>query len=224
MLFIDFLSGFVIFVMFVVLWFFWRNPLEPLNVKKPGLTFILSIVAWVLMMGLNNYLLYKGMSDNYRRIIELVIPPLIVLLFVKDRLKSLGFRKKWSNLDRAWLIPSSVFFIAWLLSKPAVTTDNFVLIAQIIFFAGIGQEVYYRGFMQPRAEIVLGGRWGLVCASMLFAIYHPISKIVVQGFDIKYLGFLIVFGLMTGFSFRRSRNILPLVLFHSVYDVFRMVH
>jgi|GEM_PF-2315886 len=224
MVFINFLSVFVILAMFMVLWFFWKNALDPLNVKKPRLTFFLSIIAWIFLMGLNNYLLYQGMSDNYRRIIELMIPPVIVLLCVKDSFKSIGFRKKWSNIDLAWLIPSAVFLIAWLFSKPAITTDNLLLIAQITLFAGVSQEVYYRGFVQPRAEIVLGGGWGLVCASVLFAVYHPISKIVTQGFEVESLIFLVVFGLITGYSFRRSRNILPLALFHSMYDIFRMVH
>ncbi len=39
----------------VVLWFFRKSAIEPLRLKKPGLTSILSIVAWVLRMGLNNY-------------------------------------------------------------------------------------------------------------------------------------------------------------------------
>ncbi len=164
------------------------------------------------------------MRDNYRRVLELMMPLPIVLLGIKDCFESLELRKTWSKIDKIWLIPSAVLCIAWLLSKPVLTADGCILIAQIILFGGLGQELYYRGFIQPRAEIIFGGGWGLMCASILFATYHPISKIVLYGFEVEGLGFLVLFGLVAGFSFRRSRNIVPLALFHSLYDIFRMMH
>ncbi len=207
---------------FVYLWLFHRKNDDLSQIKRPKESLWLGTFAWVLLMFLNNLLLSYGYSVLFRQALEIIIP-VGACLYARDEMASIGLRTAWSKVDILWLIPSGIVFTAWILSGPTPSFKNILLVGFFFIFVGFSQEVFYRGFLQPRAEAVFGPNLGIIFTSILFAVYHPISKMVTQGFHHSTLVFLLIFGLMMGFSFRWSRNVWPLAIFHWVFDIAIMV-
>lgn len=65
-------------------------------------------------------------------------------------------------------------------------------LATVCLAAGLGEEIFFRGFLQAALERGLGTSAGLTAASLLFGLAHPLSPgyIVVAGAMGAYLGWL----------------------------------
>ena len=73
---------------------------------------------------------------------------------------------------------------------PLLAGSSWSDMALIALSAGVGEEMLFRGVLQSSLGAWLGIGWGLLAASMLFGLLHPISLpyILVTAFVGLYLG------------------------------------
>jgi membrane protease YdiL (CAAX protease family) len=123
-------------------------------------------------------------------------------------------------------IPPLVLFLAMLrwpigpLSKvkefcdyevvPLLRESSWSEIALVSFSAGVGEEMLFRGVFQPSIDGWLGFPWGLILASLLFGLSHPIS--------ITYMIIATILGLYLGIVLYFGGNLISCIVVHSLYD------
>jgi membrane protease YdiL (CAAX protease family) len=88
--------------------------------------------------------------------------------------------------------------------------------ALIALSAGVGEEMLFRGVLQPSLAAKVGVGWGLALASILFGLLHPIS--------IPYIYATIAVGLYLGAQFLITGNLLAVMVTHALYDFILMAY
>jgi len=138
----------------------------------------------------------------------------------------------WSAHDATWgvvaAIPLTLMFLAMLrwpigplgwVKKffdtdvaPLLAKSSWAEIALISVSAGVGEEMLFRGVLQAWLSGIswLGAAWGLVLASLLFGLLHPIS--------IVYMVIAAFLGLYLGTVWILGQNLLMVMVTHAVYD------
>ncbi len=137
---------------------------------------------------------------------------------------------KWSPRDAAWgaaaALPLIALFLAVLrwpigpLAKvkqmceedivPLFDRSYWSELALISLTAGVGEEMLFRGVIQATLTDWLGVGWGLLLASLLFGVLHPMSVFYVV--IITFLGFCL------GWIWIDNGNLLTVMVTHAVYD------
>lgn len=158
------------------------------------------------------------------KVILLIILPAVALLLVRRGVQ-IDFRKGAAR----WWAPAIVILIWTVLSQVAPWNPTFAIAGMDPVFvitaavataltAGVGEELFYRRWLQTRLEAGLGAWAGIVISSLAFALMHLGSHgtgdllidvarvIVVQG----------SFGLFLGIMWWRYRNLTANVIVHVV--------
>ena len=123
-------------------------------------------------------------------------------------------------------VPSCLMFLAMLrwpigpLSRvkkfcdhevvPLLDESSWSEIALVSFSAGVGEEMLFRGVVQTSIGSWLGLAWGLVLASLLFGLFHPIS--------LTYMIIAAILGLYLGAVMIAGGNLLSVMVVHALYD------
>jgi membrane protease YdiL (CAAX protease family) len=94
--------------------------------------------------------------------------------------------------------------------RPLFAPCTVLELALIAMLAGVGEELFFRGFLQG-----LAGRWltpwgGLLAASVLFGLMHPITP--------AYIVLAAALGAYLGWVQLATENLLVVIVAHSVYD------
>ena len=95
--------------------------------------------------------------------------------------------------------------------------------------AGVGEELFYRYWLQTRAEALLGRWGGIVLASFAFAIMHLGGDRQANGLLVEVAAVVIVqgsFGIMLGYLWSKYRNLALIIAAHILangYAVFAYV-
>lgn len=91
--------------------------------------------------------------------------------------------------------------------------DLFVLAA----IAGIGEEMLFRGALQPWLERSLGMNAGLIISSIVFGLVHAVTPL--------YALLATLIGIYLGLSldYGGTRNLLIPIIIHALYDFFAFV-
>jgi len=94
--------------------------------------------------------------------------------------------------------------------RPLLQSRPWHDLAIISVAAGVGEEMLFRGVIQGALGRLLGPAPGLVLASLVFGVLHPITPAytLIAGFLGAYLGAV---WLLTG-------NLLPVMIAHGLYD------
>jgi membrane protease YdiL (CAAX protease family) len=165
------------------------------------------------------------------KLIFLIVIPGALLLLVRRGVQ-IDFRKSAAR----WWAPAIVIVVWAILSQVAPWNPTFdiggldlafVVIAAVAtaLTAGVGEELFYRRWLQTRLEAGLGPWTGIVIASLAFALMHLGSHgtgelfvdvarvIVVQG----------SFGLFLGIMWWRYRNLVANVVVHIVANGWAVV-
>jgi membrane protease YdiL (CAAX protease family) len=80
--------------------------------------------------------------------------------------------------------------------------------------AGGTEEILFRGYVQPRLNLLLKNPWlAIVCSSVLFAVAHYTNSSPTK------MLFLVLFGVVFGFHYYRYRSLVALVIAHVLVDV-----
>ncbi len=80
----------------------------------------------------------------------------------------------------------------------------------MVVFVGLGEELLFRGLVQRDMTALLGWRWGLVGASVMFGVMHLTWKSVPE------LGFTLFAGLVFGYLYHRTQSLTAPVIAHGV--------
>jgi membrane protease YdiL (CAAX protease family) len=91
-----------------------------------------------------------------------------------------------------------------------------------LFYSGLPEEVFFRGFVQSRLGTALKSEWqGLVAASLYFGLFHTVGN-QLWGYNAGLMGgftesmFVQTFhGLVHGMLWMRTKSIIPGVILHS---------
>jgi uncharacterized protein len=139
---------------------------------------------------------------------------------------------RWSATDALWgvlaTIPPLVVFLLCLRSpieglqrirrfcedvlRPALASCSFAELLLISVLAGLGEEMLFRGVLQPVCAAWLGNPWlGLATASLLFGLAHAVT--------FTYVVYAALMGAYLGWVWLATRNLLTVIVIHSLYDL-----
>ncbi len=99
---------------------------------------------------------------------------------------------------------------------------------------GIGEELFFRGYIQSRLNVVYGRPWqllgvqfgmGLVISSLLFAFIHALNPVnyFSGSYDFAWGHALAVLTIHYGFMREMTGSVLPCIVFHGLLDVAALV-
>ena len=80
----------------------------------------------------------------------------------------------------------------------------------MVVFVGVGEELLFRGLVQKDMMNLLGWKWGLLGASLMFGVMHLTWR------SIPELGFTFFAGLMFGYLYYRTRSLTAPIIAHGV--------
>lgn len=89
-------------------------------------------------------------------------------------------------------------------------------LALIAIFAGVGEELFFRGWLQSVLINKFSVWSGILIVSLLFGIAHYIST--------SYATYAFLTGIYFGIIFHVSMNLYIVVLIHAVYDFIALVY
>jgi len=106
-------------------------------------------------------------------------------------------------------------------SPPAIARAYLLM---IIIWAGLGEELFYRGYLQARLRRTLGAPAAIATASGLFAVRHYTQVLIAwphvpwPAATIWVLAAFIV-GLALGWLYEKSGSLLPPILCHYAFNL-----
>jgi hypothetical protein len=133
-------------------------------------------------------------------------------------LRQIGFRQdKWLRyiligvLVGVPLGMSEYFIITPAAAFPSFEVKNlFRDLAYMTFFVGLGEELLFRGLVQREMTNLLGWRWGLIGASLMFGVMHLTWR------SIPELMFTSLAGFVFGYLYYRTRSLVAPIIAHGV--------
>lgn len=215
-----------------------------MNLFKAILATILYIIAielvgsWfyiVEILNIENYL-------DYYILIQGVLQLSIVLLYlflIKKYSFKLFFKKthyKWYLF--AFILGCSIVFIQtplkwfynYLFNTSYYITYNFdglnafqnINLISIILFIPIGEELFFRGYIQEKLYLKTSTIVSILTASLLFAFIHaPYSNLFFNDNHLDWHLFYLTFfgGLFSGILYYKSKSIGPSIVFHIFWNI-----
>lgn len=83
-------------------------------------------------------------------------------------------------------------------------------LAYMVIFVGLGEELLFRGLVQRDMTNLLGWKWGLLGASLMFGVMHLTWR------SIPELGFTFLAGVLLGYLYYRTRSLTSPILAHGI--------
>jgi uncharacterized protein len=124
------------------------------------------------------------------------LSPMLALLVV-------AMRSQWPPLAR--LRQQVEAFVRELFGGASVWE-----LAAVSIAAGVGEELLFRGALQPLAERGLGPTWGLIAVSLVFGAVHAASAM--------YFLLATAVGLYLGWLAQRYDDLVAPIVIHAAYD------
>jgi len=177
--------------------------------------------------------LVLGMAYEKTAVVYLVV--LTVVLVKRNRLGIYGFRTERFARSLlvglayylAFAVPLFVMFFgltyAFAGKLPFTSYDplpDLYVFPFMTFCVGVSEEGLFRGFMQTRLSKVYSEKKALWTQALLFGIWHfvwHISPFNPSGM-IAHVFYTFIFGLVFGYFYKESGNLLPLILAHGLVD------
>lgn len=193
-----------------------RGPFQVTTVGLVALAIVFPVAVAVFPLEGEAYVLGK--------LVLLMIVPASMLLAQRG-----GVKIEWNKDASRWWAPAVVIVVWTLLSQVAPWNARFdpagldpavILTAAIAtaITAGVGEELFYRRWLQTRLEAAFGSWPGIILVALVFALMHLGSHgtgeplvdvarvIVVQG----------SFGLFVGVLWWRYRNLAAIIVVHLI--------
>ena len=83
-------------------------------------------------------------------------------------------------------------------------------LAYMVLFVGLGEELLFRGLVQRDMTNLLGWKWGLLGASLMFGVMHLTWR------SIPELGFTFLAGVLLGYLYYRTRSLTSPIVAHGI--------
>ena len=133
----------------------------------------------------------------------------------------LGFKRdgwlKYILLGIAIGIPIGV--MEYLIIHPAPAFPTFevkYLLRDLVYmfvFVGVGEELLFRGLVQRDLMKALGWKWGIILASLMFAVMHLTWR------SIPELVFVFFAGLLLGYLYYKTKSLVAPIVMHGTGNV-----
>jgi hypothetical protein len=169
---------------------------------------------------------------NQRYLLPAVYSCIICLCFLHIYQKNLSVKELFGRFPTGarllyYIIAGTALGIClgvveYLILRPAPayphfsTGDLFLNLFYMILFVGVGEELLFRGLIQRDLVNLFGARWGLVSASLLFAIMHLTWRSVPELF------FVFIAGLIFGGLYLKTKGLYVSILAHGINNVMLM--
>ncbi len=104
----------------------------------------------------------------------------------------------------------------YFILTPAPAYPNFevkFLVRDLVYmvaFVGLGEELLFRGLIQRDITKLLGWKWGLFIASLVFMVMHLTWR------SIPELGFTLFAGLLFGYMYHRTGSLILPIFTHGI--------
>jgi membrane protease YdiL (CAAX protease family) len=145
-------------------------------------------------------------------------------------------RFSWSLADAAWgvaatlpMVLGALVLVRWPVGpfarikqfieevvRPLFASCTLPDLALISLAAGLGEEMFFRGVLQPVFIRWFGLASGLGLASLAFGLMHPITG--------AYIVLAALIGVYLGYLFEVSGNLLLVIITHALYDFVLLVY
>ena len=83
-------------------------------------------------------------------------------------------------------------------------------LAYMVVFVGLGEDLLFRGLVQRDMTNLLGWKWGLLGASLMFGVMHLTWR------SIPELGFTFLAGVLLGYLYYRTRSLTSPIVAHGI--------
>lgn len=127
---------------------------------------------------------------------------------------------RWMFIPIAALIGLGMSFVEFFVLHPSSLIPDLgvinlvALMVVMVFFVGFGEELVFRAILQPRIQERAGPVIAILFSALLFAIMH-------SGYSsVPYLFYVFGVGLLLGYSFYRTKNLIFVVLIHGFINFF----
>src|SRR5207253_1334176 len=94
--------------------------------------------------------------------------------------------------------------------RPLFSSCRILDLAMIGLIAGVTEEMFFRGFLQPWLSELWCPWAGIAAASVVFGLFHPIT--------VLYAVWAVFVGAGLGIVVHCRENLLPAIVAHGVYD------
>jgi membrane protease YdiL (CAAX protease family) len=190
------------------------SPYFPLQaaVFEAGLAFVAIAMGWVFNESLTEKMQWSAAATTLG---ALAVLPLLVMLLICRRLSWQPLRAVWKVLDEVVV--------------PLFRTCNWIELAAISLLAGVGEELLFRGLLQPAmAEWSgdflphshaggLAGDWlAVVAVAVFFGGLHAVN--------LAYAVLATIMGIYLGWLFLATGNLLVPMIAHGLYDFIALVY
>ncbi len=133
-------------------------------------------------------------------------------------LRDIGFSRERlaKYILMGFLVGAPLGAVEYFIITPAASFPTFEIrylmrdFAYMVFFVGVGEELLFRGLVQRDMANLLGWKWGLLGASVMFGIMHLTWRSVPE------LGFTFSAGLVFGYLYHKTRSLTAPIVAHGV--------
>jgi membrane protease YdiL (CAAX protease family) len=149
------------------------------------------------------------------------MPLIIIYVFEGQDTGSLGL--DISQRRFFWFV--SIGIIALLLPIIVGRGDGALLeLAEQVAYIGVGEEVFFRGYLMTRLCSCLGEYRGLAINGLIFGLTHIVSLVSMGVLNPSRLAIVglqtFLGGLLLGYMYLKSRSIVPGAVFHTFMNTY----
>jgi len=177
--------------------FLWVELLAPVLLKG-------ALLRWVLPVASRDLVLALYRFGN-------LFPVFLFVIMRKQSLKTIGITTRNLGRSMVLMIIPFAYLLYWIFTS-SISPASLMVLAFSALTVGIVEEFLYRGYPLFRLEpLPLGKGMAVLITGVLFAAVHGFA----------FFGFpsVLVPGLVYGLIFSKTRNILPLILLHMIWDL-----
>ncbi len=221
MFYADMLSGLGIhivnFLIIILMIIFGKLSLEEKNVLQS-----LTLLILLRMINISAPQFFTGMLMQYPIIYGVMFLP-IYMIIKNQQIHSndigINFGKLYIYVPIAIAMGIVVGIIEYRIIEPMALVEKIrfsdvALISIVMFvFIGITEELVFRSIIQTRLEKILGLRHGLLLTGVIFGIMHVSYGTMYE------ISFAIIFGVVVGYIFQRTRNLMFVTSIHGTTNV-----
>ena len=99
---------------------------------------------------------------------------------------------------------------------PIFTNCKIIDLGVIAFLAGVGEELFFRGWMQSALTNKLGIWAGILIVSLIFGLAHYLS--------LTYAFYAFITGIYLGVIYHTTGNLYVVMMIHAMYDFTALVY
>jgi len=185
---------------------------------KTGMIFwAASLLIYGFLLGISRE--YESNSLFYHFL--LLSFPIFSVVSKRESLSTIGFRK--GEVKRGALFCGlMVLVIAYqVLRRPEFKLNlDFYSLFSTVFFAPLTEELFFRGYLQPKFEERWSTEKGVFFVSFLFALIHVPKLLFTPLINPLDLIYFFIFGFFCGYARSETNSLIYPIVCHSIWNLF----